>query len=79
VFKSTGGQVRNQGVLPPRTSTRQKTKSYEGVWNEEKFTQTWMRQAGALKQGNILVYSTLPGIKSYRICWTTYENVCGVE
>jgi hypothetical protein len=31
VFKATGGQVRNQGVLPPRTSTRQMTKSYEGV------------------------------------------------
>ena len=32
-----------------------------------------------LKKGNILVYPTLSGIKSYRICWTTYEYVCGVE
>lgn len=31
VFKATGGQVRYQAVLPPRTSERQMTKPYEGV------------------------------------------------
>jgi len=60
--------VRYQGVLPPRTSKRQMTKSYEGVRNEEKFTQTWLKKEAALKKGIIIVYSTLFGIKSYRIC-----------